>query len=63
MIFGCRPVVKHREYYKGEGDGFSQVRAAVNLVSSCLPMIHPCTKSAPTKHSPTCYLVCAGPCE
>jgi hypothetical protein len=29
-------VAKHREYYKGEGGGFPQVRIVVNLVSPCL---------------------------
>ncbi len=38
------PMAKHKVYYKGEGDGFPQVWAVVNLVSSCLPMIRPCTK-------------------
>jgi hypothetical protein len=32
------------------GGGFPQVRAVVSLVSSCMPMTHPCTKSAPTTH-------------
>jgi hypothetical protein len=44
------PMVKHRVYYKGEGGGFPQVRAVMSLVSSCLPVVHPCTKSAPTMH-------------
>jgi hypothetical protein len=35
---------RHIIYYKGEGDGFPQVRVVVNLVSLCLPMVHPCTK-------------------
>jgi hypothetical protein len=40
------PVERCREYYKGEGGGFPQVRAIVNLVSSSLPMAHPSTKNA-----------------
>jgi len=44
------PVANHREYYKGEGGGFPQVRAVVSLVSMCMPMIRPCTESAPTMH-------------
>jgi len=43
-------MTKHKEYYKGEGDGFPQVRAMVGLVSPCLPMIQPCTKGALTMH-------------
>jgi len=41
---------RHRAYYKGEGGGFPQVKAMVNLVSSSLPMACPSTKSAPTLH-------------
>jgi hypothetical protein len=41
---------KHREYYKGEGGGFPQVQAMVSLVNLCLPVVNPCTKSAPTMH-------------
>jgi hypothetical protein len=50
---GASIMTRHRKYYKGEGGGFSQVRAVVslmNLVSSCLPMAHLCTKSGPTTH-------------
>jgi hypothetical protein len=43
-------VAKHRDYYKGEGGGLPQVQAMVNLVNSCMPMVHPCTKSVPTTH-------------
>jgi hypothetical protein len=44
------PVAMHKEYYKVEGDRFPQVRTMMNLVSSCLPMVRPCTKSALTMH-------------
>jgi hypothetical protein len=44
-------------YYKGEGDGFPQVWAVVNLVSSSLPvvrsslsMVRPNTKNAQIMH-------------
>jgi len=47
---GVGPVVRHRVYYKVEGDGFPQVRAVVNLVSLHLPMARLCIKSAPTMH-------------
>jgi hypothetical protein len=33
-------VEKHKVYYKGEGDGFPQVRAVVNLMSpSCMWLV------------------------
>jgi len=35
---------------RGEGGGFLQVQAMVNLVNLCLPAAYPCTKSAPTTH-------------
>jgi len=41
---------RHKVYYKGEGGGFPQVRAVVNLVSLSLPMVRPSTKSVPTMH-------------
>ncbi len=50
MTFGCRPVAKHREYYKDEGGGFSKVQAMVNIVSLCLLVALPCTKSDQTIH-------------
>jgi len=34
---GADLMAKHREYYKGEGGGFPQVRVMMSLVSSCLP--------------------------
>jgi hypothetical protein len=43
-------VGRHKVYYKGEGGGFPQVQAMVNLVSPNLPMVHPSTKSAPIMH-------------
>jgi len=44
------PMAKHKEYYMGEGAGFPQVRAMVNLVNLCLPMVRLCTNSAPIMH-------------
>ncbi len=32
-------VKKHKVYYKGEGDGFPQVRVVVNLVSPSCPWL------------------------
>ncbi len=43
-------VERHRVYYKGEGGGFPQVWAMVNLMNSSLPVAHPSTKNAPTMH-------------
>jgi hypothetical protein len=43
-------VERHKIYYKGEGGGFPQVRAVLNLVSPNLPVVCPSTKSAATKH-------------
>jgi hypothetical protein len=43
-------VERHRVYYKGEGDGFPQVRAMVNLMSLKLLVACPITKSAQTMH-------------
>jgi len=36
----------HKIYYKGEGGGFFQVRAMMNLVNPCLLVVHSCTKNA-----------------
>jgi hypothetical protein len=44
------PVEICREYYKGEGGDFPQIRAVVSLVSSRLPVARPYTKSAQTMH-------------
>jgi hypothetical protein len=42
--FGAGPVARHIIYDKGEGGGFPQVRAVVNLVNPCLLVARPCTK-------------------
>jgi hypothetical protein len=44
------PVAMHKEYYKGEGGGFPQVRAVVSFVNSCLPVACPCIKGVPIMH-------------
>jgi hypothetical protein len=36
--------------YKGEGGGFPQVWAVVNLVNPCLFVARPCTKGVPAAH-------------
>jgi hypothetical protein len=43
-------VGSHKVYYKGEGSGFPQVQAVVNLVSSKLPVAHLSTKGVSTMH-------------
>jgi hypothetical protein len=47
---GVGLVTKHRVYCKGEGGGFPQVQAMVNLVNSCLLMVLPNTKNIQTMH-------------
>jgi hypothetical protein len=43
-------MAKHKEYYKGEGGGFLQVQAMVNLISLCLHVARPCTKNVLVVH-------------
>jgi hypothetical protein len=43
-------VVRRREYYMGEGDGFPRVRAVVSQMSPRLPVACPNTKSVPNKY-------------
>jgi hypothetical protein len=43
-------VERHIVYYKGEGGGFPQVRAMVNLVSLSLPIVRPNIKNVQTMH-------------
>ncbi len=50
MTFECKPVAKHRKYYKGEGGGFLQVWAMVTLVNPCMSMARSCTKKSLTTH-------------
>jgi hypothetical protein len=44
MSFGASLMARHKVYYKGEGGGFPQVQAIVNLVNPCLPVLRSCTK-------------------
>jgi hypothetical protein len=44
------PVADHREYYKGEGGGFPQVRAMVSVVNPCMPVTCLYTKNVTTMH-------------
>jgi hypothetical protein len=43
-------MAKHKEYYKGEGDGFPQARALVSLVSPYLPVACSGTKNVSSMH-------------
>ncbi len=47
---GVGLVAKHKEYYKGESDGFPQIQAVVNIMSLCLPVVPSCTKNVPPMH-------------
>ncbi len=47
---GVSPVARHKVYFKGEGGGFHQVRAMVNLVNPSLPVACLSTKSILTMH-------------
>jgi len=49
---------RHKIYYKGEGGGFPQVQAMVNLMSPSLPMARFSTKSAPTMHYHLMLVLC-----
>jgi hypothetical protein len=40
-------MANHKEYYKGEGGGFPQVRAVMSFVNPCMYVLHSCIKSAP----------------
>jgi hypothetical protein len=44
------PVERRREYYKGEGGGFPQIRAVVSFVNPRLPVALPNTKSVKIMH-------------
>jgi hypothetical protein len=50
-------VVKHKEYYKGKGDGFCRVQVVVSLVSLCMLVVHSCIKNDPSMHWQTCLVV------
>jgi hypothetical protein len=56
------PVERRRVYYKGEGGGFPQIRAVVNLVCPCCSwfILAPKVFQLCTNHI---VLGCAGPCE
>ncbi len=50
MPFGCGPCGEAKNIFKGEGDGFPQVQAVMNLMSPSLPMVRLNTKSVTTMH-------------
>jgi hypothetical protein len=41
---GVATMASHKEYYKGEGGGFPQVRAMMNIVSLCMLVVCLCIK-------------------
>jgi hypothetical protein len=43
-------VERHKVYYKGEGGGYPQVWAVVNLMSLSFPVVRLSTKNAQTMH-------------
>jgi hypothetical protein len=47
---GVGLVARHKKYYKREDGGFPQVWIMVSLMSLCLFVARPCTKSIPTMH-------------
>jgi hypothetical protein len=47
---GVGIVARHEVYYKGEGDGFPQVRVVVSLVNMSLPMVRFNTESVQIMH-------------
>ncbi len=47
---GVGLMARHKVYYKGEGGGFPQVWAVVNLVSPNLHVFRPNTKNASAMH-------------
>jgi hypothetical protein len=53
---------RRREYYKGEGGGFPQVRAVVSLVCPCCPWLSQHQRCSNYALTTLCGL-CAGPCE
>jgi len=60
---GVGPLVRHKEYYKGEGGGFppslGRGEFCESMFARGLFMHQKCSDYALT----TCCLVCAGPCE
>ncbi len=51
---GVAPMASHKEYCKGESDGFPKVRSMVSFVGPCMLVAHSCTKSVSAMHWPTC---------
>jgi len=57
------PVGSHIVYYKGEGDGFPQVRAMVSLVSPSCPWLVLAPKVLQQCINQLVVWFCVGPCE
>jgi len=47
---GVSLMAKHKVYYKGEGGGFLEIWAVMNIINMCLPVVRLCTKKVPTMH-------------
>jgi hypothetical protein len=47
---GATFMANDKEYYKGGGGGFLQVRTVMSFVSSCMPVTHMCIKNASILH-------------
>jgi hypothetical protein len=60
---GIGPMAKHRVYYKGEGGGFPQVQAMVNIVNLWLPVARPFTKVLQLRINQLVVWFCASMCE
>jgi hypothetical protein len=51
-------VASHRVYYKGEGGGFPQVRAVVNLMCPCCPWLVLAPRVLPLRTNHFVWIVC-----
>jgi hypothetical protein len=43
-------MASHKEYYKGEGGRFPQIRVVVSLMNPCMHVVRLCSKSGPIMH-------------
>jgi hypothetical protein len=49
-IWMSAPMVNHKKYYKGEGDGFPQVWAVVSFMNLFMLVVRTCIKNVSTMH-------------
>jgi len=47
---GVTLVVNHKEYYKGESDGFPQVQIMMSFIRLCMHVVHMYIKNVPIMH-------------